>query len=175
MGTRKNRCALSGAFERGEVRKEYLAVVRGAVREAHGVIELPIADARGSRVYVRRETAEGGQRARTRFRVERTLADRSLLRVFPETGRRHQIRVHLAAIGHPILGDILYGRPDRDYLDLVRGERDARRDEGGALRQLLHAERLVFPGRGGTTEREVLAPAPPDFDEALAESRSGAS
>lgn len=164
---------LSLAFERGAVRKEYLAVVRGAVREPLGVIDLPIADARGSRVYVRRETARDGQRARTRFRVERALSDRTLLRLFPETGRRHQIRVHLAAIGHPILGDILYGRADRDYLDLVRGERDARGEEGGPLRHLLHCERLEFADLAGAT-REIRAPVPPDFGEALADPRGEA-
>jgi 23S rRNA pseudouridine1911/1915/1917 synthase len=107
-----------------------------------------------------------GQPARTAWRVERRLAGSTLLRVLPATGRRHQIRVHLAAIGHPILGDILYGRPDEDYLALVRGTGDARLDGGGPRRQLLHCARLRFPdpaGPAGAT-REVAAPLPADFD-----------
>ena len=127
-----------------------------------------ITEAHGSRVYVRRETGADGQPSETRWRVERRLGDRTVVRLFPATGRRHQIRVHLAAIGHPVLGDILYGRPDRDYLDMVRGVRDARREDGSPLRQLLHCARLVFPVPEGG-ERSVESPLPPDFAEALGE------
>jgi len=145
------------------VHKEYLAIVAGEVREGNGTIDLPIGEDERSKVYVRREAQDGGQPSVTRWRVERRLDGATLVRLFPETGRRHQIRVHLAAIGHPILGDILYGRPDADYLDLVKGVRDARRDDGAPPRQLLHCARLVFPdpGRAGTIE--VVAPVPPDF------------
>ena len=80
------------------------------------------------------------------------------------TGRRHQIRVHLEAIGHPICGDMLYGRPDSDYIDLVSGRRDARADEGGPRRQLLHCARLCFPDpRGDGSRVDVAAPIPADF------------
>ena len=103
----------------------------------------------------------------TRWRVERRLDGATLLRLFPETGRRHQLRVHLAAVGHPILGDILYGRPDADYLDLVSGKRDARRDEGGPIRQLLHCARLVFPDPAGAGTVEVASPLPSDFADIL--------
>jgi len=134
------------------------------VENDEGRIDVPIGAATDSKVYVRRE-AGTGQPANTAWRVERRFGDRTLLRVLPETGRRHQIRVHLAAIGHPILGDILYGRPDEDYLDLVRGTRDARHTEGGPLRQLLHCERLVFPDPGASDHGsiEVRAPLPDDF------------
>ena len=118
-----------------------------------------------SRVFVRRHVTADGERAVTRWRVERRLVGATLLRLFPETGRRHQLRVHLAATGHPILGDILYGRPDADYLDLVNGTRDARRAEGGPVRHLLHCARLVFPNPDGEGTVEVLSPVPPDFDE----------
>ena len=153
---------LSTAFERGRVEKEYLAIVEGEVAGGDGTIDLPIADGDRSRVYVRRETRADGERAVTRWRVERRLPGATLLRIFPETGRRHQIRVHLAAIGHPVAGDILYGRPDADYLALVAGSGDVRRDTGGPARQLLHCARIAFPGG------EVAAPLPEDFVEALA-------
>jgi len=102
-----------------------------------------------------------------RSHLERRLDASTLLRLFPETGRRHQLRVHLAAIGHPILGDALYGRPDADYLDLVAGRRDARREDAAPPRQLLHCARLLFPDPAEEGTIEVVAPLPPDFDAIL--------
>ena len=148
---------LSTAFERGLVEKEYLAIVRGELTEGEGVIDQPIGDAPGSKVFTRRAIVKDGERAVTRWRVERRLPGATLLRLFPETGRRHQLRVHLEAIGHPVLGDALYGRDDRDYLDLVAGTRDARIERGEPRRQLLHCARL----RLGVIE--VEAPVPSDF------------
>jgi 23S rRNA pseudouridine1911/1915/1917 synthase len=154
---------LATAFARGGVHKEYLALVAGLPDGDEGTIDLPIGEAAGRRVYVRREVAESGVRAVTRWRVERRLDGRALLRLFPETGRRHQLRVHLAAVGHPILGDILYGRPDEDYLALVTGAGDVRRDEGAPARQMLHCARLIFPDPAGGRRIDVSAPLPPDF------------
>jgi 23S rRNA pseudouridine1911/1915/1917 synthase len=158
---------LSRAFESGKVHKEYMALVLGRVERDEGRVDLPLGRALGSRIFVRRETRDGGESAATGWRVLRRLDDRTLLRVFPETGRRHQIRVHLAAIGHPVLGDILYGRPDQAYLDLVRGAGDPRREGPGPRRHLLHCARLVFsePARHATTE--VISPLPGDFRAAL--------
>jgi 23S rRNA pseudouridine1911/1915/1917 synthase len=155
--------ALSTAFERGKVTKEYLALVAGEVEAPEGTIDLPIAEA-ASRVYTRRETSEAGESALTVWRVERRLPGRTLLRVFPKTGRRHQIRVHLAAIGHPIVGDLLYGRADADFLDVVAGRGDARHAEGGPRRQMLHNARLAI-GEHGV---DVSAPLPADFEAELA-------
>jgi len=160
--------ALSLAFMHGDVRKEYLALIRGCIEGESGRIDMPIGDATRSAVYTRRE-AGCGQEAHTRWAVERRLDGQTLLRVFPETGRRHQIRVHLAAIGHPILGDILYGRGDEDYLKLVRGDGDPRQTEDGPQRQLLHCARLEFPDPGCVGRTEVMAPLPADFRQAIAE------
>lgn len=165
----KTASALSMAFERGHVHKEYLAIVGGDVTGDEGTIDLAIGEDDRRRVYVRREVQDEGERAVTRWRVVRRLPGATLLRLFPETGRRHQLRVHLAAIGHPILGDILYGRPDADYLDLVTGTRDARSDDGAPARQLLHCERLVFPDPAGGGKVTVAAPVPLDFAAMLGE------
>ena len=153
---------LARAFLEDRVTKEYLAVVIGVPLEDEGEIELPIGQAEGSRVYTRRGIDETGQAAMTRWRVERRLATRSLLRLFPRHGRRHQLRVHLEAIGHPILGDILYGRSDEAYLRLAAGEGDVRQESDGPERQLLHCARLAVE-EGPEVE---IAP-PPDFAEAL--------
>jgi len=147
---------LGCAFQDGRVDKEYLALVAGDVSSDDGSIDAPIGPARESRVAVRLETGHG-KPALTRWRVERRLEGSTFLRLFPQTGRRHQLRVHLEAIGHPILGDALYGRDDRDYLDLVAGTRDARLEEGGPRRQLLHGARLTVG------EIDVEAPIPADF------------
>jgi 23S rRNA pseudouridine1911/1915/1917 synthase len=155
--------ALSQAFMHGDVHKEYLALVRGSVADEQGIVDLPIGDATNSAIYVRREAGHG-QECSTEWRVERRWDDRTLVRVHPRTGRRHQIRVHLAAIGHPILGDLMYGRPDEDYLALVHEGRDVRRDGPGPRRQLLHCARLEFPDPAGETRVAVEAPLPPDFD-----------
>lgn len=144
------------------VRKEYLAWVSGSPASEAGEIRFPVGDRPESRVYVKRY-AGVGQPAHTRWRVERRLGDRTLLRVELLSGRRHQIRVHLDAIGHPVLGDLLYGRDDVDYLRLVAEGVDARIAEGGPLRQLLHCARLTFEAPGEAQPRVVEAPLPSDF------------
>jgi len=152
---------LSMAFMNGEVHKEYLALVADEVQGDAGRIELAIGAARESRIFLRLEAGHG-KSALTEWRVERRFVGRTLLRLFPSTGRRHQLRVHLAAIGHPILGDILYGRPDDDYLRMVRGEGDVRECQGPG-RQMLHCARLGFPDPAGPGQVSVEAPLPADF------------
>jgi 23S rRNA pseudouridine1911/1915/1917 synthase len=154
--------SLSQAFMHGQVHKEYLALVAGRVEPDAGRIDLPVGDARDSRVYLKLEAGHG-KAALTEWRVERRLEDKTLLRLFPATGRRHQLRVHLAALGHPILGDMLYGHGDRHYLRMVRGEEDIRRSGDGPARQLLHCALLRFPDPAGEGTKEVRASLPEDF------------
>ena len=153
-------------FERGQVAKEYLALVEGETATDAGEVDSPIGAVQGAKVFVRRGLSEEGESAFTAWRVETRLAGRTLLRVFPRTGRRHQIRVHLAAIGHPIVGDLLYGRSDAAYLDLIRGVGDVRQAEGGAMRQMLHNARLVVTLSDATTI-DVTAPVPEDMRAAI--------
>jgi 23S rRNA pseudouridine1911/1915/1917 synthase len=132
------------------VEREYLALVEGRPPARSGTIEAPIG--RDPRMRTRMAVGGAGQRdARTHFTLERALAEHSLLRLRLETGRTHQIRVHLQAIGHPVVGDPEYGSPGRLGLE----------------RQFLHATRLAF-AHPITGERvEVTSPLPADLQVAL--------
>ncbi|MBI2377332.1 MAG: RluA family pseudouridine synthase [Deltaproteobacteria bacterium] len=137
---------LSKAFEERAVEKTYLALVE--VAPAEGLIELPIGeDPRRPRA---RKVVAGGQVARTRVRVLSTLGAIALVEARPETGRTHQIRVHLAHVGSPLLGDRLYGGPSA-----VRVGDEVRE----VARVMLHAWRLEIPWHGARRAFEVSPPA----------------
>lgn len=101
--------ALSKQFERGEVRKVYVAVVEGRFPRDEVRIDLPLAREQGSVLRMTPDEKDG-KPAETRVRVKERLGHFSLLEVRPQTGRQHQIRVHLAATGYPLAVDFLYGR-----------------------------------------------------------------
>ena len=104
--------ALSAAFAERRVRKTYLAVVQGLPADRGGVINQPLARiATRPPRYGVVPLEQGGKPALTRWRVLRRFEGSSLLLLQPRTGRSHQLRVHLAALGHPVLGDPLYGEP----------------------------------------------------------------
>jgi 23S rRNA-/tRNA-specific pseudouridylate synthase len=105
--------------------------------------------------------------ATTQVEVLARLPDRTLLRVSPRTGRRHQIRVHLAHAGHPIVGDLLYGPDERQFIRLQRGQPVTVPSGLSAGRHLLHAERLAFDEPASGQRIEVVAPWPADFGGVL--------
>jgi 23S rRNA pseudouridine1911/1915/1917 synthase len=146
-----SRLALAQSFARREVRKEYLALVRGIPSPACGDIHAAVGrdPVRKTKMAVLPET-RGGKSAHSRYEV--LYADPknrfSLLNVRIFTGRTHQIRVHLASVGHPILGDALYG-PGK------AGD--------SAPRQMLHAHRLAFRRPADDKEFAFHSPPPPDF------------
>jgi 23S rRNA pseudouridine1911/1915/1917 synthase len=135
-------------FKTRSVHKIYLALVKGHVTPAHGVIDAAIGRDSGNRK--RMAVSYKGRAARTEYRVERYVDGYTLLDVRPETGRTHQIRVHLAAIGYPIVGDATYGVKS-PYLS----------------RQFLHAYRLSFEMPGSSKPVEFTAELPPDLKQAL--------
>jgi 23S rRNA pseudouridine1911/1915/1917 synthase len=132
--------------------RTYWALVHGGFREETGTIDAPIA--RHPRDRRRMAIVEGGREAVTDFRVVERLAGATVLELSLRTGRTHQIRVHLASIGHPIIGDAVYGRPDPSL-----------------GRPALHAMRLrlVHPTDG--SERTFESPVPPELVEAAARLR----
>ena len=143
--------SLARQLKERKVEKTYLALAEGRVEPPEAVIEAPIG--RDPRRRKRMAVVERGREARTRYRLLREVAGRSLLEVRPETGRTHQIRVHLAAIGHPIAGDRLYGR---------RGGK-----ETTLRRQFLHAHRLAFRHPRTGERLELEAPLAEDLQQAL--------
>ena len=114
---------LGKIWESRAVEKEYLAFVHGQVRAESGRIDAPLGKDESSRVVVKDCVRPDGAAAVTEFMVEKRFVragkDFSLLRVLPRSGRKHQIRIHLAHMGHPIVGDKLYGGDEDLYLALV--------------------------------------------------------
>ena len=142
--------ALRGLLASRRMRREYLALVEGRVETRSGMVDAPIGRDRRDRLVVSIDT-DTPREARTHFRLERMLPSTSLLRVELETGRTHQIRVHMAAIGHPIVGDNQYGGRQAD----------------GLTRQFLHATRLRFPHPVSGEEVDVESSLPEDLVAAL--------
>ncbi len=149
------RASLTHQLKEREVHKTYLALVQGVPEPSQGTIEAPIG--RNPRNRKKMAVVAGGREAETKYRVRESLDDPSadrrsfaLLEVEPVTGRTHQVRVHLAAIGHPVVGDGVYGKRS----PLVG-------------RQFLHAWRLAFelPSSGRLVEFE--SPLPADLRAAL--------
>ena len=148
------RTDLTRQLKERQVRKTYLALVQGVPQPAQGTIEAPIG--RHPRNRKKMAVVAGGREAETKYRVREALDRFTLLEVEPITGRTHQIRVHLAAIGHPVVGDAVYGKRS----PMVE-------------RQFLHAWRLAFdlPSSGRVVEFE--SPLPPDLRTALEKVRGG--
>lgn len=163
--------SLRAALDADTIAKGYDAIVSGVIADASLVLDAWIGRDPDSAIDLRRAAlppgTAGARSARTEVEVVGRGPSATLLRCTLRTGRTHQIRVHLAGIGHPVIGDKLYGRSDAEYLAWVAHVK-ARGDAAwggrlGAPRQMLHAARLRVPGDGARRDLEFEAPWPADF------------
>jgi len=136
------------AMREKRIERIYLALAEGVIAQDKGTIDKPIGKDRHH--STRRRVSETGESAVSHYEVVERFADHTLVRLRLETGRTHQIRVHMAAIGHPLAGDGMYG-----------GTRHLMK------RQALHGERLIWPHPWSGEMQQVRAPLPEDFAGAL--------
>ena len=149
----KNKVAqdnLINQFRTRSITKAYLVLVKGRLTPERGIIEAAIG--RGPQNRKRMAVVSGGSEARTEYQVSKYIGNHTLLEITPETGRTHQIRVHFAAIGYPVVGDAVYGVKSPCL-----------------SRQFLHACRLGFRLPSSGEYVEFTAKLPPDLAQALKE------
>jgi 23S rRNA pseudouridine1911/1915/1917 synthase len=164
--TRPAASFLKRAFAARAVKKTYFALVHGVPAERSGVIDAPMR-LLDTRTKIKMGVEADGLPAVTRYTVQKVYAKHALVEASPETGRQHQIRVHLAHIGHPIVGDKLYAASEQAFMDYC--------DHGltpelldlfdGLPRQALHAARLIFPHPQTHESTLVESPLPADLAE----------
>ena len=140
---------LSAMVYRREIHREYLAIVRGQVTPESGTINAPLARKPGT-IIERTVDWEHGETAITHYRVVEEKNGHSLVSLKLETGRTHQIRIHMKHLGYPLIGDYLYN-PDMEYI----------------TRQALHSHRLCFPHPITGKMLEFTAPLPTDMQNVL--------
>jgi 23S rRNA pseudouridine1911/1915/1917 synthase len=148
---------VSKAFRERRVRKFYLALVHGVVAKEAGLIDAPIGH--NSQTWPRWGVYETGDPSQTNFTVKQRFAEHTLLELEPLTGRTHQLRIHCAHIGHPIVGDPVYKGTDKTVLQPIPGFK--------LKHQLLHAHSLAFRHPSTGEELCVIAPQPPTMTEAI--------
>jgi len=141
---------LAKAMEENKIVKSYLAVVHGKLKSKEGVIDRQIG--RPSEDSIKREVCSSGQRSVTHFKVIKEYEDSSLVELTLETGRTHQIRVHLSYLGNPIYGDTLYG-VEEDYKVINR--------------QALHAYKLIIPHPRTGEILSLVSNLPEDIDDLI--------
>ncbi|MEO6131980.1 MAG: RluA family pseudouridine synthase, partial [Saprospiraceae bacterium] len=136
----------SDQFEVRSISKLYLAIVEGRCQQEEGLIDQPLLTQSNGKVII----SHRGKPSQTQWKLSERFQNNSLLEINPLTGRTHQIRVHLSSIGHPIVGDIIYGSPGPLFLSILKGRKrfnlskDAESETPIIARTALHASRIAF-------------------------------
>ncbi|QDU83302.1 Ribosomal large subunit pseudouridine synthase C [Planctomycetes bacterium Pla163] len=155
-------------FERRDVEKEYHAIVRGVPVRDEGVIDLPLGPDRHSEVKLKMSPVPEGLASKTSWRVLERHADCALVSCKPLTGRQHQIRVHMDAIGHSLVGDKLYGLDEQLFLRASNGELTAADELAlGLPRHALHNHWIAVTNPVTGERVEVRSPIPEDMRQYL--------
>jgi 23S rRNA pseudouridine955/2504/2580 synthase/23S rRNA pseudouridine1911/1915/1917 synthase len=158
---------LCGQFEHGEVQKKYLTLVNGYVQGEEGKIDAPIL-IEGRKVSI----ADNGRESLTLYRVVERFKDFTLLEVMPKTGRRHQIRIHLWSIGHPLAVDNEYGHREELKLSEFKKKYKSSGEEKPLMSRLtLHAAAIEFTEPVSGKRMTIESPLPHDFALALKQLR----
>ena len=148
---------LGKIWETRAVQKSYLALVHGHPPQPHGIVDAPLGKDEHSPVAIKNCVRPDGASAQTEFHVERRFTraegNFSLLKIVPHTGRKHQIRIHLAHLGHPLVGDKLYGGDEQIYLAFVESRLTPDQRRRLILpNHALHAAEIRFVWRGQPLE-----------------------
>jgi 23S rRNA pseudouridine1911/1915/1917 synthase len=148
---------LAAQFARHDLHRLYLAIVAGVPNPPSGTVDAPLARSSANRQKMAIVAEGRGKRAVTHYRIVRLLRDASLTECRLETGRTHQVRVHMASLGHPLLGDPVYGRTRPEHRELLKNL--------NFHRQALHAAELGFVHPVSKENLSFKSPLPSDIQE----------
>lgn len=151
------------AFRERRIGKQYIAIVKGIPQHDTFTIDAAIGRDQESRLPHKVMITDTGAQAITHVEVLERRSERALVRCTPRTGRRHQIRVHLAHVGHALVGDLLYGGDERRFIRWQLGQPVALDDGVVAGRHLLHAQQLTIVPPGQQEPISIEAARPDDF------------
>jgi 23S rRNA pseudouridine1911/1915/1917 synthase len=171
--------ALAAMFSERQMTKTYLALVQGHLPQDAATIQAPIGRDSSRRTRMTTRKSENARHAVSHYRVVERLNTRfgpfTLVRVRIETGRTHQIRVHMSSINHPVVGDTLYGAAGRLTMQAVTGNRKSARETLALDRNFLHSAELEFTHPITQKTISLRSALPPDLEEFLAELRRPAT